>query len=138
MQSIYDIRRDNLRLLMRQWGGPTSLARKLGHSNGSYLAQLAGPKPTREVSEKVAWEFEEKLGLPRGWMDEPHADTPRVDEAALAETVRAAASALRDAGLRPDPDRYATLVSLAFEHYRLIGKLEESHIRKLVSLLKEK
>lgn len=26
---------------MKQWGGPTSLAKKLGHSNGSYLAQLA-------------------------------------------------------------------------------------------------
>ena len=38
---VYEIRRANLRKLMADWGGPTILAAKLGHSNGSYLAQLA-------------------------------------------------------------------------------------------------
>lgn len=54
MSNVFEIRRDNLRRLMEQWGGPTSLAKKLGHSNGSYVAQLAGPHPTRDLSEKVA------------------------------------------------------------------------------------
>ena len=67
MRSVYDQRRDNLRALMTQWGGPTSMAKKLGHSNGSYVAQLAGPNPSREISEKVAREMEAKLGLPIGW-----------------------------------------------------------------------
>ena len=57
MQSVYEIRRTNLRSLMTQWGGPTSLSRKLGHANGSYLAQLIGPHPSREISEKVAREL---------------------------------------------------------------------------------
>ena len=42
MKSVYDTRRTNLRSLIGQWGGPTSLSKKLGHSNGSYLAQLVG------------------------------------------------------------------------------------------------
>ena len=41
MRSVYEQRRENLRELMRTWGGPSSLAKKLGHSNGSYLASLA-------------------------------------------------------------------------------------------------
>lgn len=72
MRTIYDTRRDNLRALIGQWGGPTSLAKKLGHSNGSYIAQLAGPRPSREVSEKVAREIEKVLGLPVAWMDQDH------------------------------------------------------------------
>jgi hypothetical protein len=54
MLDVYRTRRENLRDLSRSWGGPTSLAKKLGHSNGSYLAQLIGPHPSRDVSEKVA------------------------------------------------------------------------------------
>lgn len=50
---------------MQQWGGPTALAAHLGHSNGSYLAQLAGPNPKREVGERTARQVEERLGLPR-------------------------------------------------------------------------
>ena len=45
MRTIYDTRRDNLRALIGQWGGPTSLSKKLGHANGSYIAQLARPRP---------------------------------------------------------------------------------------------
>lgn len=37
---VHSTRRDNLRRICGEWGGPTSPARKLGHANGSYLAQL--------------------------------------------------------------------------------------------------
>jgi len=137
MKSVYEQRRANLRTLAVQWGGPTSLARKLGHANGSYLAQLIGPNPSRELSEKTAREIEQALGLPVAWMDTEHPETgQRIDDAELAECVRAVASALRDAGLRPDPEKYATLVQLAFEHARLTGRLNESHIKRLLSLLR--
>ena len=54
MQSGYDKRRENLRRLIGQWGGPTSLSKKLGHANGSFIAQIAGPNPRREISERTA------------------------------------------------------------------------------------
>ena len=135
MQSVYAIRRDNLRALVREWGGPTSMAKKLGHTNGSYLAQLIGPNPSREISEKVAREIEVKLALPVGWLDQEHNGHGRqIDDAALGECVRAVAAAIRDASLRPDPDTYATLVSLAYEHTKLTGRVEEPYIQKLVRL----
>ena len=68
MQSVYDKRRENLRRLIGQWGGPTSLSKKLGHANGSFLAQIAGPHPRREISERTARSIEGTLGLPLGWM----------------------------------------------------------------------
>lgn len=137
MQSVYELRRHNLRSLIQSWGGPTSLSKKLGHANGSYLAQLAGPSPSRDVSERVAREIEGKLGLPSGWLDQEHAGNGRpVDDSALSECVRAVAAAIRDAGLRPDPDAYATVVSLTYEHAKLTGRVDENYIAKLMGLMK--
>lgn len=135
MKSVYETRRDNLRTLLHQWGGPTSLAKKLGHSNGSYVAQLVGPNPSREISEKVARDMEAKLGLPVGWLDQEHTGSPRqVDDATLSACVRAVAAAIRDAGLNPNPDVYANLVGLAYEHTKLIGRVDEPYIHKLIGL----
>jgi len=137
MKSVYDMRRDNLRSLMTQWGGPTSLAKKLGHSNGSYVAQLVGPNPSREISEKVARDMESRLGLPIGWLDQEHAGNGRqVDEETLSACVRAVAAAIRDAGLKPDPDAYANLVGLAYEHTKLTGRVDEPFIQKLIGLIR--
>ncbi len=137
MRSVYEQRRANLRELMRTWGGPTSLAKKLGHSNGSYLAQLAGPNPSRDLSERTAREIEARLGLPTGWLDHEHTGTPaQVDDHALGQCVRAVAAALRDAGHRPDPDRMASLVSLVYDHTRLTGEVSESYVKKLMELMR--
>lgn len=137
MKSVYDTRRENLRGLMHQWGGPTSLAKKLAHANGSYVAQLAGPNPSREVSEKVARDMEAKLGLPIGWLDQEHAGNGRqLDDETLAACVRAVAAEIRDANLKPDPDAYANLVGLAYEHTKLVGRVDETFIQRIVRLIK--
>ncbi len=136
MQTVYDKRRENLRSIIRTWGGSSSLAKKLGHSNGSYLAQLAGPHPTRDVSEKVAREIERKLGLALGWMDDDHPGGGRVDDSALTDCVRAVAACLRDSGHRPDPDTYATLVQLVYDNQKLTGRMDEAFVKQLMRLLK--
>lgn len=137
MQSVYDKRRENLRRLITQWGGPTSLAKKLGHSNGSYIAQLAGPRPSREVSEKVAREIEQKLGLPVAWLDQAHpAGGQQLNDEALTECVKAVATVLRDVGLRPDPETYGNLVQLVYDRLKLTGRLDEQHIQKLTALIR--
>lgn len=138
MKSVYDQRRDNLRKLLHEWGGPTSMAKKLGHTNGSYLAQLAGPRPSREISEKVAREIEAKLSLPANWLDGEHNGNPRqLDDEALGACVRAVAAAVRDAKVQPSPDTYADLVALVYEHTKLKGKVEEAFVNKIVRLIKK-
>jgi hypothetical protein len=136
MKSVYDVRRANLRALVRQWGGPTSLAKKLCHANGSYVAQLAGPNPSRDVSEKVARDMELKLGLPVGWLDQEHGEERQLDEESLSDCVRAVAAALRDAGHRATPDQMADLAALCYEHAKLTGRIDEAFILKLVRLTK--
>ena len=137
MANVYELRRENLRSLIGQWGGPTSLSRKLGHANGSYVAQLAGPRPSREVSEKVAREIEVKLGLPAAWMDQPHPPgAATLSDDVLTECVKAVATCLRDVGLRPEPEAYATLVQLTYDRAKLTGTIDEPFIHKLLKLLR--
>lgn len=136
MKSTYDQRRENLRALTKEWGGPTSLARKLGHTNGSYLAQLIGPHPSRDISEKVAREIEGKLNLPLGWLDGEQNGNRQVDDSVLGECVRAVAAALRDAGVRGTPDQMADLASLTYEHAKLTGRIDEAFIQRIVRLTK--
>lgn len=71
MQTTLDYRRENLRKLIEQWNGPLPLSKKLGYSNASFLVQMAGPHPSREVSEKTARAIEIKLQLPTLWLDQP-------------------------------------------------------------------
>lgn len=135
MQSIYDTRRVNLRSLIGQWGGPTSLAKKLGHANGSYIAQLAGPKPSRDVSERTAREIESRLRLPVGWMDQDHpSGGTHLNDEALADVVRAVATTIRDAGLRLTPSQYATIVQLVYQNAKTFNRIDETYIQQLISL----
>lgn len=137
MKTVYDVRRENLRALMKTWGGPTSLAKKLGHANGSYLAQIAGPHPRREISEKVAREIETKLGLALGYLDQTHQRAPgKMQSGDITKCVRAVTSALRDAGLSPTPDTVANITQLVFDRLQLTGELDERYVKQLIQLVK--
>ena len=137
MKSIFDIRRANLRKLMEQWGGPTSLSVKLGHSNGSYLAQLAGPHPSRDVSEKVAREIERKLSLPSGWMDKTHKGTPgAVDTNALIEIVAMVHDLLEDTPVKLSKEKFTDLVNLVYERTQETNQQQSEYARRLIQLLK--
>lgn len=137
MKSTFDIRRANLRKLMEQWGGPTSLATKLGHSNGSYMAQLAGPHPSRDVSEKVARDIEVKLNLPPGWMDKSHKGSPgQVDTNTLIEVVALVQDLLDGSKLKPPKEKFTEVVNLVYERAQESGQLQTEYARRLVQLLK--
>lgn len=137
MATVFDIRRGNLRKLMEQWGGPTSLAAKLGHSNGSYMAQLAGPNPTREVSEKVAREIERKLDLPERWLDSPHRGTAKTPDTTLLIDVVALVHDVLDAeGVKLKRDKFTELVNLVYENAADTGTVNSTYLRRLIQLAK--
>lgn len=68
MASIYEIRRDNLRLVVAERGA-TSVAKACGYKGPSYISQMAGTNPTRPIMEDNARKFETGLGLTKGWLD---------------------------------------------------------------------
>lgn len=69
ISAVYAARRANLRVLADRFNGTSQLAAKLGLAHPSYLSQLIGPNPTRDVSERVARRYEARLGLQAGWLD---------------------------------------------------------------------
>ena len=122
---------------MEQWGGPTSLATKLGHANGSYLSQMAGPNPTREVSEKVARKVEKILSLPTMWLDTQHTGLPQeVNTDLLIDTIDMTKEIIDKTGLKLSRDKFTQLVNLAYERAVETGAPNQTLIKQLISLMK--
>lgn len=131
-EDVFTTRRKNLRDLIRQHEGATNLAKLLGYSSPSYLSQMVGPRPTRQVTEKVARQIEGRLRMPGGWLDKTH-DPYRttLDEGSVNETIVLVGQLLSDAKTKTTPRQFAELVALAQER----GGLDETYIRRLISLL---
>ena len=136
MKSVFDVRRENLRKLIADWGGPTSLSLKLGYSNASYIAQLAGPHPSRDVGEKLARSVEEKLGLPALWLDGPTPEAPKINNDLLAQCIRAVGTTVQEDRARLTPAQHAELVALTYDQGQRTGTLDEAYIRRLLRLIK--
>lgn len=135
--NISNLRKMNLRALIAQWGGPTNLAKKLGHSGPSYLAQLVSEN--RPVTEKAARAIEQKLDMEIGWLDREHTGTitpVRVDQTLITKAVLAVGAALEEHGLQVKPAKFADLVALVYEEAAKTGDVGEALIQRIVRLLK--
>lgn len=64
---IYDIRRENLKALVENAGGPTRFADKTGRSQSQISQLLTG----KNIGAKLARAIEREIGLPVSWMDHP-------------------------------------------------------------------
>jgi hypothetical protein len=142
--NIADTRRTNLRTLIEQHGGVSRLSEKLGYRSPSFLVQQAGPNPSREVTEKSARNFEQKLGLEAGYLDRnPDLALTQqapvvIDSGVISDVIRLVGALMaREQVPVPAPERFADLLALAvtdtLEHG---GVPRESHIRSVVRLLK--
>lgn len=137
--TVLDNRRENLRRLIEQWHGPGPLASKLGYSNASFIVQMAGPNPTREVTEKTARKIELALNLPRLWLDEPppsNGTSPTVDTKLLIDIVKVVGNMAVDIGVTLTPDKLADFVALAYEDAQEHRGLRTDFIGRILQLLR--
>ncbi len=132
LRSVHETRRINLRRLIEQQGGPTAVALRLGYSNGSFLAHLAGPHPTRQISEKVARGIERKLALRTGWLDAE--DMPHLDDVLLAQSIQAVTAVALEYDRRVQPAKFAELVSIVYDHAVRTGECDTAFVQRLVRL----
>lgn len=142
MSELTDRRRDTLRLIVEKRGGVSKVSKMLGYTNPSFMSQMIGPNPTREITEKTARKFEEKLGLEHGTLDgeaaAPAPAAPSDDATALvASVIRMVGMTLEAEGVAADPDKFADVVALAYlDSVDHGGTPRESHVRQLARLLK--
>lgn len=132
---IMAIRRANLRLLIAQWGGPSTLAKKLDLSGPSYLSQLiVGHRP---ITEKTARKYEADLGLPARWLDEErhtNGKPAKVDDQLVTRVVMLVGAVLQEAKLTVKPAKFADLVTMAYEEALRTGELDEGYVKRLINL----
>lgn len=134
MPDLQALRKKNLRALIKQWEGPTNLAKKLHYSGPSYLSQLVGRH--KPITEKTARFIEHALDLPAGWMDADRvAQDGKVDTALIGRVMLSVSAALDDAGLRLSPIKMAELVSFVYECAADKG-VDDEFVVRLVKLLK--
>lgn len=134
-EDVFQNRRGNLRALIVQHEGATNVAKLLGYSSPSYLSQMVGPNPTRQITEKVARQIERKMILPDGWMDKkPTNFQVKVNDQQIGELVLLIGQILKDNGVSVAPEQFATLVTLAHER----GEIDENYIRRLIHLIEPK
>ena len=121
-EHLHQVRRANLRTLIAR-DGASQLAFKLGHRSGSFLAQLAGPRPTRAISEKLARAFEEALQLPVGWLDDEghQMPAPALDDVLLAACCTELTGALDSIKRRLPPTRYAEVLAILYSQAARVG-----------------
>lgn len=141
MRKITEVRRDNLRAVVARMGGGTKVAATLGYRSASFLSQMVGPKPSREITEKSAREFEAKLGLPEGDLDRetaaPASEAEVIDTSVLVDVIRMLGGVLEAEHVTLAPGRFADVAALAVEDAVTHGgKPRESHIKSLVRLVK--
>lgn len=144
MRKLSDVRRDNLRVVIDRMGGGTKVAAKMGYRNGSFLSQMVGPNPSREITEKTARRMEADLGLTPGALDVEPQDQPVAAPAAaglptsvIADVIRLLGSVLVEEKVTLSPDKFADVAALAVEDAAdRGGKPREAHVRSLVRLVK--
>jgi SOS-response transcriptional repressor LexA len=71
MNSVYDVRLSNMRLLIDQAGGNSAFAEKI-ERDPTMVSRCAGKNPRRQIGASLARHVESKLGLPTGWLDLVH------------------------------------------------------------------
>lgn len=137
---IFSNRRANLRDLIDQWHGPLALSKKLGYSNASFVVQMAGPNPNREVTEKTARKIEQTLGLPPGWMDEPAGRkglAGKVDTSLVAVAIRAVMQTAEEEGVKLSPTKLGDIVALVYADAESNNEvIRADYIRNIIKIIK--
>jgi hypothetical protein len=124
-------RKQNLRALIKQWDGPTHLARKLRYSGPSYLSQLISP--AKPITEKTAHYIEEQLDLAPGWMD---ADHEHADSALIGRVMAVVGEQLAKADAHPSTAGMAELVPLVYDDALLKGAVDPGFVSRVIILVK--
>lgn len=139
----------NARLAIERAGGVKKVSTLLGYANASFLSQMFGPNPTRDPSEKTTRRLEDALGVEPGAFDQPPVaalpqpapvstiQAAHVDAARLAQMISLVNRLIEDERASVNTDKFATLVSIAYEDAEdHDGQPRESRLRQVVQLFR--
>lgn len=145
---IHDIRRENLRALLKQHGPGSrrDLAIALGHANATHVSHLAGPNPTRQINEDAARKIEAFYGLAEGALDRPEQQPgTRVQEPAPVYTSGAVindqlltdcmeALFKADGNRKLDNAQRAELIAMVYRISAPLSRVDQSIVDRLVDI----
>ncbi|HAS84020.1 MAG TPA: hypothetical protein DCS43_15405 [Verrucomicrobia bacterium] len=93
MDSLKEVRRQNLNLILSSLGGHGA-QKKLSEKSGIYHTHISNLRVGhKEMGEEIARKIEGTMGLSSGWMDRPHSEV-RDDQGTYAKTATPGALAM--------------------------------------------
>lgn len=141
MEKLQEIRRRRLRAYCKKTSA-TEVSKRLGYAQGSFISQIAGPKPTRDFTEKSARSFEKDLGLEEGYFDIDEVEgvsslqAPEV-VALFKEVILLVGHICASENISLHPSKFAEVIILAYEDTLEHGNRPRPHyISQIVTLLK--
>lgn len=140
LADAYEVRRENLRRLIEQWSGPKALGVKLGYKNASFLVQMAGPNPSREITEATSRKIEQALDLPAGWMDQAQSSgngPVHIDHTLISRAIKAVVQTADDLRMVLSASKLGDIVSLVYDDAEANGgAVRADFVRRLVQLMR--
>ncbi|MQR02348.1 hypothetical protein [Glaciimonas soli] len=139
-KEVVEIRRYHLRhLINRRYKGIVDASKALGYPTASFLVQMLGPHPSKNITSKTARLFEEKLGLDVGTLDEPISGhtAPPVDIAQTLELIRLVGRVCEGEAITLAPMKLTDVIALALADTMEHGGVpREDYIKTLLRLAK--
>lgn len=140
--SVYDLRRENLALLLDGPGRKTQLAVRMGFSQArvSHLLKEPGTLGSRRITTDQARELEQVLGIPQGALDYDPAQPATPSKAGEAHTqlmravVRALTTATSDLGVNLDPEVTSELAGVVYDQSEPGKPMPLPQVKQLVKL----
>lgn len=118
MQTIEEIRSENLRRLVDEGWTQASISRKMQRAT-TQVNGWFGKSAPRAISSASARELEVAVGKPRGWLDNRHVDRDqvvRLDPERILEAKAYARDSLAVEGITFDPDGHVEVFIAAYAH----------------------
>lgn len=145
-KDLAEVRRNNLRQIVAQWGGPSALSKRLGYANASYLVQMVGPTPTRDVTEKTATKIEQVLALLPGALSQGdmqanttsiQSETPpvKISGGHIAVAISAVSQGCERLNKKLSTNKFADVVAFVYEELETRGTLlDAQRVDQLIQL----
>lgn len=126
MQTVYEIRKNNLLEILEQYESRKAFCEKLGIEY-NHLNQYLGKKSQKNIGDKFAAKVTEAHKLPIGWLDHPH-DKLAIKNIVQSQEATNTVVQLREIENHPSIDQSNTLKMVSLANILKMSKGEDLEI----------
>lgn len=135
MDELINVRRKNVRQLVKQHGGAARLTERLGYANKGTVSRLVDDNPPNNLSHRQARFFEERLALSPGTLDRIEGDPPATADCDFSLVLADLVNALGEQRLAAVPEeKFGEICSFVLSRYRANQPIDRRFLMRIIGL----